>query len=129
MSIRNNKEKCPACGEVLNIIDVAPCDDCGGFPKEIEHFKNKEHKYAKFEVYGSILTLCNFCDVDFSSYAPSFWGLKTQQRPGYGSPGFRKISEIPHDKLSIKKGKFCPHCNARLTLINAKIKAQTTNAI
>jgi len=63
--------QCPICYEVLEVRDLAPCDDCGWDPKEIDNFKENIHTYAEFEVYGSKLTLCNFCDVDFSSYDPT----------------------------------------------------------
>jgi len=123
----NKETHCPICYEKLEIIDVAPCNDCGWDETEIQHLKEKKHIYAEFEVYGSKLILCNFCDVDFSSFQPSFWGFPDKERIGYGSEGFRKIEEIPYEKLSIRKDKFCPSCKGRLTFLKALAKARGNN--
>jgi hypothetical protein len=118
---------CPVCYEKLEIVEVAPCDDCGWREIEIQHFKEKKHIYAKFEVYGSKLILCNFCDVDFSSFHPSFWGFSAKEKIGYGSKDFHKIEEIPYEKLGIGKDKFCPFCYARLTFLRALVKTRENN--
>ncbi len=115
------------CYETLEIRDVAPCDDCGWLPEELEHFQNQEHTYGEFEVYGTKLVLCNFCEVDFSSDDPKYWGLPPRSRVGYGSEGFRKLSEIPSSKLAISKSFFCQHCRLRLTMIEAVMKARKKN--
>lgn len=120
--------QCPICGEELEVREVAPCDDCGWDPTEIEHFNNHEHTYSEFEVYGSKLILCNYCDVDFSSYDPEVWGLPPKSKVGYGTVGFRKLAEIPNNKLSIAKGLFCPGCKAKLPMLQARIKANDANA-
>lgn len=119
---------CPICWEKLEVIDVAPCDDCGWDTDEIQQFKEQKHTYSKFEVYGSELVLCNFCDVDFSSYHPSYWGFPDKEKVGFGSKGFRKIEEIPYQNLSISKDKFCPSCKARLTFLEALAKARNANS-
>ena len=121
--------QCPKCGEELEVVEVAPCDDCGWDPKEIEHFKNREHTYSEFEVYGSKLVLCNFCDVDFSSYDPTLWGFPANSRVGYGTQGFNKITELPYSLLSIKKELVCSNCKAKLSMIEAQLKAKEKNSI
>ena len=121
--------QCPRCGEELEVIDVAPCDDCGWNAVEIEHFKNREHTYSEFEVYGSKLVLCNFCDVDFSSYDPEVWGFQKNCSVGYGTRGFNKITELPYSLMSIKKEQFCPNCRAKLSMIEAQIYAKENNSL
>ena len=122
------REQCPECGEELEVVNIAPCDDCGWDPKEIEHFNSSKHTYARYEVYGSILMLCNFCDVDFSSYNPEYWGFPKGYELGFGSAGFKKIANIPNEQLSISKGKYCPKCCARLPFIQAVQKARTRSS-
>jgi hypothetical protein len=59
---------CPICYGELEVREVTPCDDCGGRPKELEHFREGMHAYAIYEVFpGLELTLCDFCAVDFAS--------------------------------------------------------------
>jgi hypothetical protein len=112
---------CPICYEKLEIIDVAPCDDCGWKPMEIEHFKKKEHSYSLFSVYGTVLVLCNFCELDFASYCPEYWGFPKKAAMGYKSPPteYRRLDHLPDEKLSIRKDKFCPSCEHRLPFLKA----------
>jgi len=81
---------CPLCYETLEIRDVAPCEECGGDPDELRHFRGGEHSYAEYEVFpGLNLILCDFCDVDFGSYNPTSFGLVPKSRIG-----FEKMSRI-----------------------------------
>ena len=121
------KKYCPVCYTELEVIDVAPCDDCGWDENEIQHFDEKKHVYAEFKVYGASLILCSFCDVDFSSYDPEFWGFPRNKRLGYGSEGFQKLCEMPVASLSVKKGEFCPKCRARLTYLRALAEVRKKN--
>jgi hypothetical protein len=58
------------------VREVAPCEEGGGDPREIEHFRVRKHTYQRFEVFADLeLTLCNFCMLDFGSYDPTFFGL------------------------------------------------------
>ena len=66
------KKYCPVCYTELEVIDVAPCDDCGWDENEIQHFDEKKHVYAEFNVYGASLILCSFCDVDFRRMIRNF---------------------------------------------------------
>lgn len=119
--------QCPVCFDELELRNLAPCDDCGFAEAEIEHFESHEHVYSEFEVYGSTLILCNFCDLDFSSYKPEHWGFESGRRVGYGSQGFRKVTELPYSALSIKKGWFCSTCGATLKMVEAALKAREEN--
>jgi hypothetical protein len=121
------KSYCPVCYGAFEVIDVAPCDECGSLEEEIRHFLNGEHSYAEFAVYGTELVLCDFCDVDFSSYHPEFWGFARGKTLGYGSDGFRKLRELPREQLSIAKGKYCPTCKARSTFLEALVEVRNNS--
>jgi len=43
---------------------------------------------------------------------------------GYGSEGFRKLSDIPKEELTIEKGYYCPVCRAKLRELEAMYRAQ-----
>lgn len=122
--MRQFHEQCPECGEELEVVEAAPCDDCGWDKTEIDHFRAKKHTYALFDVYGSRLRLCDFCEADFSSYDPAYWGLSSRAQVGCGSVGFRKLEELSAKDLSIGKTKFCPSCRSTLKLLRAARKAR-----
>jgi hypothetical protein len=105
---------CPLCYGELEVRDVAPCDECGAVPQEIEHFAYGKHTYAEYEVFPPLkVTLCNFCDVDFGSYDPTFFGLPPKARIGYQY--MRLIEPVRQPTLS--KDKYCPTCNLRLSFL------------
>lgn len=94
--------------------EVAPCDECGGSPDEIQHFMSGKHRYAEYEVFASLtVTLCNFCDVDFGSFDPTFFGLPRNARIGYQY--MRLIQPVREPPLG--RDKFCPSCNLRLSFL------------
>jgi hypothetical protein len=106
--------QCPLCFSLLEVRDVAPCDECGGSFNEIEDFRQGKHKYRQYEIFPPLrLTLCNFCDVDFGSWDPAFFGLPGRARIGYQY--FRFIGEIENPVLS--KDRFCPACGFRLRFL------------
>ena len=116
-------EQCPICFGELETRDCAPCDDCGCDPKEILDLKEKKHVYKTYEVYdGFRLTLCNFCDVDFGSYKPEYFGFKDGRKIGFEN--FNFVRQI--DNPEIVKDKFCPECSKRLTFLRflAAVRAQ-----
>src|SRR5262250_85843 len=105
---------CPLCFERLEICQVAPCDDCGWRPGEIEHFHEGKHTYQEYEVFpGLLLTLCDFCFVDFTSYKPTFFGLPKGTR--LGPAKMRLIRTITQPSLG--QDKFCPSCKQRLSFL------------
>jgi hypothetical protein len=116
---------CPICYGELEVREVAPCDDCGGQPKELEHFREAIHTYAIYEVFpGLELTLCDFCCVDFGSYNPEFLGLSK-----YARIGFDKMKLVRSlDKPSLQLGKVCTQCGLRLTFARFVAQARDQHA-
>jgi hypothetical protein len=109
------KEQCPICYTELEVVECAPCYDCGHFEVELKHFKEKRHQYNIYEVYkGLKLQLCDFCDVDFGSYKSEYLGFKDNRRIGYENLAFVAEVESP----ALEKDKFCPTCNQRLKFLN-----------
>jgi hypothetical protein len=107
-------EQCPVCFSVLEVRDVAPCEECGSDPQEIEHFQQGKHTYQRLEVFAGLeLTLCNFCMVDFASWDPTFFGLPRGSRVGFERMRF--VQDIPNPSLG--KDKFCPECRLRLAFL------------
>jgi hypothetical protein len=111
---------CPECHTELEIRDVTPCHDCGWAPDELDHYR--EHTYAEVRAFGvDGLVLCNFCEVDFTSYEPSFFGLPrgtTMKLPEQ----LRALTTI-----GIGKDKFCPRCRHRLAFLRfvGRVRAGT----
>ncbi|WP_341900898.1 hypothetical protein [Fluviicola taffensis] len=107
-------EQCPICYHELEVRDCAPCDDCGWDAKEINHLNQGIHTYTTYEVYNGLqLTLCNFCDVDFGSYRPEFFGFSNGKRIGFQNFAFVKELVDPQ----VTKDKFCPKCSMRLKFL------------
>ena len=103
---------CPVCHGPLEVLEVAPCDDCGANPEELEHFRQGEHTYAVYEVFpGLKLTLCDFCSADFGAYNPEFFGLPKQTK--IGSEKLKFVQDV--DQPAIQRGKMCSDCGLRLT--------------
>lgn len=116
---------CPICGDELEVREVAPCDDCGGDPQELSHFRDNKHQYAEYEVFpGLNLMLCDFCMIDFASYKPAFFGLADGTRLGVEKMNFVK------DVLNASLGwdKFCPDCGYRLSFLRFLQKAREQHA-
>jgi hypothetical protein len=67
-----SESNCPICYAPLEVRDVAPCWDCGADPAELGHLAAGPHKYAEFLIFDAAITLCDFCQVDFASYAPDY---------------------------------------------------------
>lgn len=116
---------CPLCYCELEVRDVAPCDECGALPQELEHFRAGKHSYAEYEVFPPLtLTLCNFCDVDFGSTDPTFFGLPRNARIGYR---FMRLVQ-PLREPELGKDKFCPSCNLRLSFLRFILQARHQHA-
>jgi hypothetical protein len=96
---------CPLCYGELEVRDVAPCDECGALQQELEHFAARKHSYAEYEVFPPLkLTLCNFCDVDFGSGDPTFFGLPRSARIGYQF--MRLVQPIQERTSSVPRATF-----------------------
>ena len=107
---RMKNDLCPLCNSELEVREVAPCEECGGDPKEIEEFQSGVHTYAVYAIPpGPNLTLCDFCAEDFGGFDPEFFGL---ERGDELSP---KICESQTERqlLAIATGNFCVACGFR----------------
>jgi len=105
---------CPLCGAELEVRDVAPCAERGGQPQELDHFGDGRHTYAEMRIFGNLsLVLCDFCQVDFGSFDPQFFGLPRGTRIGFGKMEFVRRVE----NLGLGKDKWCPQCGYRLAFL------------
>ena len=112
--VKMRNEQCPLCFGGLEVREVAPCEECGGDPQEIDHFRQGKHTYQRFEVFAGLeLTLCNFCMVDFGSYDPTFFGLPQGSHVGFERMRF--VQDVPNPTLG--KDKYCPGCRRRLAFL------------
>jgi len=107
----------------MQSIDVAPCFDCGHAPTEIEHFVQQQHEYHVFEVWGREIVLCDFCDADFGSYFPDYWGMPEGSLPDYPLQLIRKL-----DNPAIERDLYCANCKHRLAFLFFRQHALAHNA-
>ena len=113
---------CPVCYEPLEIREVSPCMDCGCHPTEVEHARQGKHTYAEYRIFGDLsLVLCNFCQVDFTSYDPTFFNLPREKRIGLGEKGFQFVREV---QPVVTKGKCCPQCRLPLPFLEFVVRAR-----
>jgi hypothetical protein len=103
---------CPICYTKLQVKEVAPCMECGHLEEEIVHFES--HTFSEMRIFGELsLVLCDFCQVDFGSYNPEFFGLSRSAKIGYEKMSFvGSINNVP-----IKKDKYCPECHHRIQFL------------
>ena len=95
---------------------------CGGDDFELDHYK--EHKYAEYEIlFDQRLILCNFCDVDFGSHDPTYFGFKKEKKIGFDY--FEFIRDIPNKKMTTDK--YCPECKSRLSFLKFVEKCRFEN--
>jgi hypothetical protein len=88
--------------------------ECGSDPREIDEARAGEHTYAEYRIFGDLsLVLCNFCQCDFSSYDPTFFGLPRGRRVGMEG-GWQFIRDV---EPVITKDKCCPKCGYRLPFL------------
>lgn len=114
---------CPICYGQLETRDVAPCYDCGHDPKELDHLAAGLHTYAVMRVFDMDIVLCNFCQVDFSSYSAGYF--EKARRVGLGR-GMVLVRDFPEPHPT--KDKYCPTCGRRLAFLRflAKVRAAAT---
>jgi hypothetical protein len=118
--------QCPLCYGPLEIRDVAPCDECGRDQTELQHLSQRIHTYRLYEVFPPLrLTLCNFCDVDFGSMDPQFFGLPQHTRIGYEK--MRLLA--PVDAPCRSSDKFCTACGYRLRFLRFVAQARQQHAV
>jgi len=104
-------------------IEVAPCYDCGHSEKELEELKKLEHEYHLFNVFGEKIVLCDFCDADFGSYYPEYFGFPEGSPQDYPMDLIKKITEPKPSK-----DHYCPKCQHRLSFIAFLTKVRKKNA-
>ena len=93
--------------------DVAPCFDCGGDPKELQHLAERKHVYIEVLAFHLPIILCDFCLVDFSSYDPEYFNRRKGTRLDFSQ--FTVVREL--DSPKIEKDKFCEACGRRLAFL------------
>lgn len=110
---------CPICYTKLTVKEVSPCEECGHLEEELNHYKS--HRYAEMRIFGELsLILCDFCQVDFGSYNPEFFGLPHQKSIGLHTMQFIRSIE----NVSIRKDKCCPECHHRLPFLRFVCQAR-----
>lgn len=99
--------------------------DCGHDSTEVEHARAEMHTYAEYRVFGDLsLVLCDFCQVDFTSYDPTFFGLPPGTRIGLGRRDWQFIRDVPSN---IIRDKCCVACGYRLPFLEFVIRARLLN--
>lgn len=114
---------CPICSTKMTVQSVAPCYDCGHADSEIGEFERREHEYHQFELWGHSLVLCDFCDADFGSYYPEYWGLPAGPLPDYP---LHLIGPLASPKIS--EDHVCDPCKHRLAFLNLLSAIRKQNA-
>ncbi|MCG8710475.1 hypothetical protein JHU04_003768 [Brenneria sp. 4F2] len=104
--------RCPICAGELHSIPVAPCFDCGHAKGELKECKRGEHEYNVWRLWGQELVLCDFCDADFDSYFPDYWGLSSKRIASYPLQWVRKV-----ERPRIAEDLYCPACRHRLAFL------------
>lgn len=118
---------CPMCYEPLEIREVSPCMDCGHDPAEVQHCLERRHTYAECRIFGELsLVLCNFCQVDFSSYDPAYFGLPPGKSTGMGGRDWQLIREV---SSTVAKDKCCATCGHRLPFLEFVLQARELHAM
>lgn len=112
---------CPLCYARLEVREVAPCMECGHKPEEIEQTLAGRHTFIERRIFGNLtLVLCDFCEVDFGSFAPEFFGLPRRTRLGLGQMDFVRML----DHVVIGQDKFCPQYGYRLAFLEFAAQAR-----
>lgn len=105
-------------------INVAPCYDCGHAAAEIDHLAQGQHEYHVFELWGREIVLCDFCDADFGSYAPDYWGFLESRLPDYPLRLIRKL-----DNPTVSRDLYCAPCSHRLAFLLFRQHAFSHNSV
>ncbi len=113
---------CPICSSHLDSLKVAPCFDCGHDPSELDECEKGEHEYHVFSIWGQEIVLCDFCDADFGSYYPDYFGLPAGPLPDYPLELLRKV-ETPTNAEDL----HCTKCRHRLAFLDFLYKARANN--
>ena len=117
------ESNCPICYGILEVRDVTPCYDCGWHPVELEHLAQGIHTYDEVEVFGESIVLCNFCQVDFWSYKPSYFNRGREVQPGKDML-YRRTVPGPQ----VMKDKYCSECGQRLAFLKFLARVRSAQA-
>ncbi len=104
---------------------VAPCFDCGHAESELRDLAAGEHEYHRYRVFGQEIVLCDFCDVDFDSYYPSYFGLPGDT-PGAANYHLQLVARI--DDPQPVTDLVCVSCNHRLAFLQFLAAVRRANA-
>jgi hypothetical protein len=96
--------------------------DCGARPDELEHFARGRHTFAEWQIFPELsdrLVLCDFCEVDFQSYYPEYFGLGPKLEPGRNRQFIRSRRDVePVDDW------VCPECMRRKGFVDFVARAR-----
>jgi hypothetical protein len=107
-------QQCPICHSSLTKRRVAPCYDCGHAEQELIELAEGEHEYNELLAFGRHkIILCDFCDADFASYSPSWFG-----KAGDGTIGrvLELVRPIDPSSYPFVDG-YCEACGKRLAYL------------
>ena len=119
-----SESHCPICYTPLETREVAPCYDCGHDPEELLHLAEGRHTYDEVETLGARVVLCDFCQSDFSSYDPTYFGLPAGAR--VGRPDMQLVRPILDPRPAVDK--YCPQCQHRLAFVRFVAQARAVAA-
>jgi hypothetical protein len=111
---------CPICYTALETREVAPCDACGHIARELTELAEGLHTYDEVETLGARIVLCDFCQSDFSSFDPTYFGRPTGTP--LGRPHIRFMRTIRDPRPSVDK--FCPQCEQRLAFLRFVVQTR-----
>lgn len=97
---------------------------CRHLREELDHLQNGMHTYSEMRIFGDLsAVLCDFCQVDFGSCDPEFFGLPARTTIGYQKMRF--VTSVEHPVPS--RDKYCPQCEYRLAFLEFVAKAREAN--
>ena len=115
---------CPICYAELEVREVAPCWDCGHDAKELQDLAAGRHTYSEVLAFGVPLVVCNFCEVDFTSYDSDYFNRPLGTKQGLGE--FVFIREIADPAPA--EDKYCPACSRRLSFLKFLAAVRATGS-
>ena len=118
-------QPCPICSTPLKPIRAAPCFDCGHASSELDECVADSHEYHLFRIWGEEIVLCDFCDADFGSYYPDYWGL-SGNTPGEQSYELELLEKLVSPRVS--EDLYCPSCERRLAFLRFRAAVLSRHA-
>jgi hypothetical protein len=117
---------CPVCFAPLETREVAPCYDCGHIERELAELAAGEHTYAEYQIFGLRVVLSDYCDADFGSYYPSYFGLPDHDRQALDRLEFvREVDPATQSRYD----KYCSVCQHRLAFLRFLAEARARHRI